>query len=351
MGINERDYTWDEERAGIYGSGAAPTKRRFGRMNRWSANTWLIAVNILVFVGQMLLPAVRIPAARGGGARDILTELGHFSTYEVTWAGGLEFWRFITFQFLHANIMHIGFNMLGLVVFGSLLEEYLGRKKYLAFYLTCGIFGGMLFLILNAVGLYVSPNFQKALPLVLTSSPYSPLVGASAGVFGVIMACAYIAPDEMVQIPLPPVAVRMKVLAYVYVGIAFANLLIGGRNQGGDAAHIGGAIAGFFLIRHSHLLRDFFDVWGDSRRIKRAARKGVKLRLATYDAGQPSSRSRGGSSQQSDTADQIEGLDQEEVDRILAKHKQYGPQSLSEDELETLRTATELLRAADKSKP
>jgi membrane associated rhomboid family serine protease len=334
MGINDRDYGREADPAGMYGTSFRSDRafgRRGSRLDKWSANTWLIAVNVAIFVLQVLVPTVQVSAQRGGGQRDLLTELGHFSTFEVMWAGGLEFWRFITFQFLHANLLHIGFNMLGLYIFGSMVEEYLGRKKYLAYYLTCGVFGALLFLILNAIGLHLAPNMQKSLPILLTSSPYSPLVGASAGVFGVIIACAYIRPDEIVQIPIPPVQLRMKVFAYIYVGIAVANLLLGGRNQGGDAAHLGGALAGYFLIRHSHLLRDFFDVWGDSRKVKQAARRGLKLANGERKVVQ--------------SAPQI---DAEEIDRILAKHKEYGPQSLSEDELETLRDATNQMRKGDR---
>src|SRR5947207_11272537 len=93
-------------------------------------------------------------------------------------------------------------------------------------------------------------------PGVLIDAPWTPLVGASAGVFGVILACAYIAPEAMVQLILPPVPLKLKWFAYGYVVVAAWNLLRGGANAGGDAAHIGGAIAGFFFIRNAHLLRD-----------------------------------------------------------------------------------------------
>lgn len=64
----------------------------------------------------------------------------------------LEVWRLVSFQFLHANIWHVGFNMLGLYFFGSMVEQYLGRKRYAAYYLMCGLSGGVLYLILNLVG-------------------------------------------------------------------------------------------------------------------------------------------------------------------------------------------------------
>jgi membrane associated rhomboid family serine protease len=223
---------------------------------------------------------------------------GHMSTYFVI--RELQVWRVITFQFLHAGFTHILFNMFGLWVFGGMVEQYLGSRRYLAFYLTCGIAGALSYLLLNAAGA-AGLRFFGA----LMDDERTPMVGASAGVFGVIVAAAYIAPSAMVQLIFPPIPMRLKVLAYAYVGLAAFNLLRGGHNAGGDAAHIGGAIAGFFLIRNAHLLWDFFDVFRDSRR------RGVRAR----------------------------GPDGGDVDRILAKVRTQGLASLSEAEKRVLRRA------------
>jgi hypothetical protein len=106
----------------------------------------------------------------------------------------------------------------------------------------------------------------------------------------------------------------MKYCAYGYVAIAAFNLLFNthapGGNAGGDAAHIGGALAGFFFIKHSHLLTDFFDVLSDSRRVKARAAKATS------------------------------GTDGE-VDRVLAKVATQGLQSLSEGEKRILSSETQ----------
>src|SRR5262249_21154560 len=148
-----------------------------------------------------------------------LQAYGHFST--ALGFFGLQLWRFITFQFLHASLMHVLMNMFGLWVFGGMVEEYLGSKRYFAFYLTCGIFGGVSYLALNFLGNLFPPVH---LPFLLPDSIYTPLVGASAGVFGVIMACAFIAPNAMVVLFFPPVPLRLKWLAYGYVALAAWNL-------------------------------------------------------------------------------------------------------------------------------
>jgi len=314
MALQDRDYLRDESAGGFgRGLGAGFGGGRF----RLSVNGWIIAINLAVFLLGMFVP--------GLGAK--LTDLGHFSTYMLV--KKLEFWRVITFQFLHAGPAHVFFNMFGLYMFGSIVEQHLGGRRYAAFYLVSGVCGGLMYFILNAIA-QVFASFQwPQIPGLLFTSPTTPLVGASAGVFGVIMACAYIAPNAVVQLILPPVPIRLKLLAYGYVGIALFNVLLGGQNQGGDAAHIGGAVAGYFFIRHSHLLSDFFDVFGP----KSDRGKKRNSKFPKFGAGQ---REGGG----------LSAGTVSEVDRILAKVRDQGLASLSEREKTTLREATEAQRRA-----
>lgn len=305
MGLYERSYARASDR-GEPGSG-------WLRTGAWSVNTWIIAINVAVFiVGAM---------TRTGFGR-WMWEWGNFSTARACFwqnkAGqvvfGLEVWRFVTFQFLHANVMHLFFNMFGLYLFGEMVERRLGRRGYASFYICCGVFGAIAYLALNMLGAV----FHLRLPGLLFESPHTPLVGASAGVFGVLLAAAYIQPNALMQILFLPISIRLQTLVYIYVGLAAVNLLRSGQNAGGDAAHLGGAIAGFFFIRRSHLLHDFFDVLGPP---KGKARKG---------RGMPRETPR-----PTDTA---------EVDRILAKVRTEGLQSLSDREREALRRATEAQR-------
>ncbi|MFA6043506.1 MAG: rhomboid family intramembrane serine protease, partial [Phycisphaerales bacterium] len=167
MGIYDRDYVFRK----------TPTRR----LNMQSFNTILIVANLAIYVIGFLSPRIR----------EIMLEYGYFSTYRVTPHGGLQFWRFLTFQFLHANFMHVGFNMLGLLVFGPLVEQHLGSRRYLALYLTCGICGGLSYLLLNALGTAAAQMHLMHIPVLLynpagaTGMSDVPLIGASAGVFGV----------------------------------------------------------------------------------------------------------------------------------------------------------------------
>jgi len=368
MGIYDRDYARADRGGGGGGGGSGgspfgsygPRPTSFGgagsRLRLVSVNTWIIAINVAVFVlagftgtvGQLVLldrqlsvpaetlnatpveaipqneqrpPAGSIvqrrlvdPSTRQqvGVAvyrvMDPFNAWGHFST--ETGFFRLEVWRLVTFQFLHAGIFHIAFNMLGLYFFGPLVEQYLGKKRFAAFYLMCGICGGLTYLLLNLVG-----AVGIALPGALDVSTTTPLVGASAGVFGIIMACAYIAPTVTVRLLFPPIPMQMRTMAYIFVGFAALNLFFfQGANQGGDAAHLGGAVAGYFFIRRPHLLRDFFDVFGPKKGgVKRVPRKAKKAAVKR----------------------------EMEVDAVLDKVKAEGIGSLSEAEKRVLREATE----------
>ncbi len=298
MGIYDRDYN----RAGT-GMGGPPSSRQgmLVRKPGWSVNTWIIAINVAVHI---LATMVVFPALYNIGSMSVLMGFQR-----------LEVWRLITFQFLHdpSSIWHLGMNMFGLWIFGPMVEEFLGGKKYLAFYLVCGLAGGLLFSILTVLGNVTGAN----IPGLLSNDFATPLIGASAGVFAVIVACAHIQPNTTIQLLFPPIPMKLKYFAYGYVGLALFQLLAGSANAGGEAAHLGGAIAGFFFIRNSDYLKDFFDVFEDSREGSKS--KSKRTKKTKQPRGVPS---------------------QDEIDRILAKVSDSGIQSLTEKEKRTLNNAS-----------
>jgi membrane associated rhomboid family serine protease len=168
----------------------------------------------------------------------------------------LELWRLITFQFIHAGPIHLLFNMFGLYFFGPMIESYLGSRRFLAFYLLCGVGGPVAYLIL-----------WKARFLI--ADPSTPLVGASAGVFGILIAAARVAPHTAVLL-YGIIPVRLRTLALAMMGIAIYTVLAYGasnkHNAGGEAAHIGGAVVGFILIRNPDWLNVFKLEFLDRRR-------------------------------------------------------------------------------------
>jgi membrane associated rhomboid family serine protease len=260
----------------------------------------------------------------------LLKRLGFFSTSRalIGWTGsgqlvGGEFWRFISFQFLHADFWHLLVNMFGLWIFGPLVERHLGGKRFLAFYLLCGIFGACMYLLLNAGGAALG-MFGLSAPFLLFNDPQVPLIGASAGVFGVLLAGAFLAPNLMVLLFFI-IPIRLVTLAYGLVVVALFTLIFNnqeyGSNAGGEAAHLGGAIAGFYFIRRQQHLHGFFDFLGRVDPTSRTARE--------RRAG------RGSRAQQAANAKA-----DAEIDRILAKIHEHGLQSLSAKEKRILRASS-----------
>ncbi len=373
MGIYDRDYV---RKGGSGGSGGfMPAVGVRQTMRAWSMNTWIIAICITVFIldAALVSSGVIIPVkgakffksdatslqidgaipARDDQGRIIElyhqgkpfwplidpkqgVEIGrqeimympplqaalHFSTGKAFFQ--LEIWRLIGFQFLHGSLAHLLFNMLGLFFFGGIVEGYLGSKRYLAFYLITGMFGAVAYLFLNLIGFLGVYYLNIKMPGALTVDIFTPLIGASAGVFGVLMAVGFLAPMTTILLFF---VIPMRVRTAAYGMVAFAAIdvfILAGVNAGGSAAHLGGAIAGYYFIRHTHLLRDFLDFFGFGEKGPRPKKAGSKKpKKSRLPRRSPSA---------------------EEIDRILDKVNDEGIHSLSNAERKALRRATESRR-------
>jgi membrane associated rhomboid family serine protease len=234
MGIYDRDYYRD-----------SPPRGGFGMFSILSVNGWLIILNVAVFLIDVLTTRYFIDDYGRRLVWQPVKELGYFS--KTMAIDHLQLWRFVTFQFLHANLGHIFANMLSLFLFGPIVENYLGRRRYLGFYLLCGCSGAVAYLLLLMIGVLQGADV--------------PLVGASAGIFGVLVAGAILAPDVTIMLLFPPIPMRLKYMALILVAWAAYTAFTNGSNAGGQAAHLGGALLGFVLIRHPHSL-DFLERWG-----------------------------------------------------------------------------------------
>jgi len=192
----------------------------------------LLIANVIVFGLTWIL---RSSGGGGGSWASVLDRWGWFTVQEGLF--GLQVWRLITFQFLHANLLHILFNMYALFVFGPIVERWWRSRPFLAFYLISGMMGALFFALLWAV------------PGVLEGARAStPLVGASAGIFGILIAVAVIAPEERVILLFPPIPMKMRTYAIGILALGTYIVLVGGRNAGGEAGHLGGALAGFLMM-------------------------------------------------------------------------------------------------------
>ena len=207
-------------------------------LNPLSITAWLISINVAVYLLDCATTRYLIfPDGKQIQTPGPVFEWGVFTAQKAVFQG--QVWRFVTFQFLHANYVHLLFNMLALFFFGPLMEAHLGRLRYLAFYLVCGMAGPVSYLIF--CWLHVADADRN-----------STLVGASAGVFGILIAAAQVLPDAQVLI-YGIIPARLRTVAWILLGVAIYTVFTNGRNAGGEAAHLGGAAVGYLLIRSERL--------------------------------------------------------------------------------------------------
>ena len=201
---------------------------------------WLIGLNLIVYaLDQTLRMMVNNDPDQQGG---LLTFYGNFNVMQGI--NGYQFWRLLTYQFLHANLFHLLMNMMALYVFGPMIEKWWGPRRFIVFYLLCGACGAWLMALLAFF-----PS------LVDAQSAW--LVGASGSIFGVLVAVALVYPDVEVKLIIPPMWVTARKLALIFLLLSFGSMFIG-KNVGGNAAHLGGALFGYILVRRPWSL-DFAD--------------------------------------------------------------------------------------------
>ncbi len=226
-------------------------------------------------------------------------------------------WQLLTFQMLHAGWLHLIFNSIAIYFFGRPVEYALGRRRWLTLYFLSGIIGGLV---------------QMLCALLLPWHFAGPVVGASAGGAGLIAAFAVLNWNEPFTLLLYfiPVTLRGKTL----FGFSLAFALIGMAAGGGGvahAAHLGGLLAGFALVRWGETARQSLERWRPfhSRQRKRQLVKVASIRTTRWpDA--PSEQS----------ADlPSEEFISREVDPILDKISAHGIQSLTERERKILEKA------------
>ncbi len=142
-------------------------------------------------------------------------------------------WQFVTHMFMHANFAHLFFNMFALWMFGNVIENIMGSRRFIIFYLVCGVGAALCYLLVLSLG---------------TPALNVPMVGASGAVYGILFAFGYLLPNAMVFLFIFPM--RAKYLVAIY---AVIELVEGLSNNPSDPvahfAHLGGMLFAFLLLR------------------------------------------------------------------------------------------------------
>lgn len=249
---------------------------------------WLLILNIAAFLIDFVNVGYHVDGR--------LFPYGAYMTELVFQSG--QVWRLISFQFLHANELHIAFNMFAVFMFGGMVERALGLKRFLAYYLLCGVAGALFYSLLVQIG-WLDPGI---------------LVGASAGIFGILVALIVIAPDMQIMLLFPPIPMKMKTFGKIILGLGVFTVLTTGNNAGGEASHLGGAILGFLLMKQPWLL-DWVDQLGQGQVVVRKPQRHHAPKIGSRTS---------------------VNMESSEVNCILDKVSEHGVHSLTDEERQTL---------------
>ena len=296
----------------------------------------LLIINVLVFVATWMLEAQNIDLSGWGGL--------HFF-----FANQFHFYQFLTYQFLHANFTHLFFNMFALWMFGCVVENVWGAKKFLFYYISCGIGAGLMQEIVQFVDFYLrvsaqEPDITFAELLVVGEQLSQQLnswytIGASGAVYAILLAFGMIFPNERIFIfPLPvPIKAKWFVLGYAAIELFMAV------SSSGDGvahmAHLGGMLFGFLMIRYWNRHPD--------AHFNRSSGKEFFQRWNSRNSGRGNqSRTEGPAYTASTDRDDMDynarkKQEQEEIDAILDKIRKSGYDSLTKEEKRRLFEASQ----------
>jgi len=201
----------------------------------------LIIINAIVYLAQALL----------GGPGDINSAIDHFALHHIK-SDYFQPYQVVTHMFMHGSFFHLLFNMLALWMFGSVVEKVWGPKRFLAFYMICGIAAAITQLasymydyrLFDQVKMSMADAEQYQLMLRMSAT-----VGASGAIMGVLAAFGYLFPNTTLFImPIPfPIKAKWAILGIIALDV-FGGVV---KTQGDNIAHfahVGGALTGFLIV-------------------------------------------------------------------------------------------------------
>ncbi len=294
----------------------------------------LIIINLLFFLGSLVAVGYDI---------DLNDVLGlHFFL-----ASDFHLYQLVTYMFMHGGFQHILFNMFAVWMFGRVMESHWGSRRFLLFYMICGIGAGLVQEGVQFVS-YIwrgLDNFQTVNTgyAVISMADYLnrwTTVGASGAVYGILLSFGMTFPEERLFIFPLPVPIKAK---FFVIGYAVIELLAGLGNSGDGVAHfahLGGMIFGFLLIMYWR--RNGGGYYGGGKSTLRGVRgwlSGIHDRLSSFR--KPKMKVTKGSREDDYNYNARKKADSDEVDRILDKVRKSGYGALSEEEKRKLFDASQ----------
>ena len=290
----------------------------------------LLIVNVLAFIATFVLERSGIDLTRMLGLHFFLASEFHI-------------YQFITYMFLHGGFTHILFNMFALWMFGSVIERVCGPKKFLFYYICCGVGAGFTqelvqYITYSMEGI-AAYQYVNAGGVQMTTDAYINLwttIGASGAVYGILLAFGMIFPNERLFIIPFPFPIKAKWLIVGYIAIELFSAMSGPGDGVAHMAHLGGMLFGFLLIRYWQKHPDSSAGFGRSR-----GQEFFDNLKRKYDArqNQQHMKAEHTSAPRRETDEENNARqrkNQEEVDAILDKIRKSGYDSLTKEEKKKL---------------
>ena len=290
----------------------------------------LLIVNVLAFIATFVFERSGIDLTRMMGLHFFLASEFHI-------------YQFITYMFLHGGFTHILFNMFALWMFGSVIERVWGPKKFLFYYICCGVGAGFTqelvqYITYSMEGI-AAYQYVNAGGVQMTTDAYINLwttIGASGAVYGILLAFGMIFPNERLFIIPFPFPIKAKWLIVGYIAIELFSAMSGPGDGVAHMAHLGGMLFGFLLIRYWQKHPDSSAGFGRSR-----GQEFFDNLKRKYDArqNQQHMKAEHTSAPRRETDEEYNARqrkNQEEVDAILDKIRKSGYDSLTKEEKKKL---------------
>ena len=261
-------------------------------------------------------------------------------------ASDFHVYQLITYMFMHGGFEHIIFNMFALWMFGCVVERVWGARKFLFYYIACGVGAGLFQEAAQYVS-YLYNDFSAYQFIVDANGTRLPMgdylnlwttVGASGAIYAILLAFGMIYPNERIFIFPLPVPIKAKYFVIGYAAIELFSALATRGDGVAHIAHLGGMVFGFFMIRywrkqmeggyHNSSTQDAFDkvrnMFGGRNKYTKQRFDYTRNENYTTDF------------QPTDQDEQRKKANQVEIDRILDKIRKSGYDSLSKEEKQTL---------------
>ena len=201
--------------------------------NRYAASTPPVVLNLIIINAIMLLATSLLPDPV---VNKIISNLALFNVESPLFHS----YQVVTYMFLHGGFSHLFFNMFALWMFGRTLEYELGSKRFLIYYMVCGIGAAILQLLVG----WLEFHFGGAGVVAL----FAPTVGASGAIFGLLLAFGVLHPNATIMLLIPPIPLKAKWFVIIYGVIELFVGMSGRMDNVAHFAHLGGMLWGFLLL-------------------------------------------------------------------------------------------------------